>query len=553
LANIGSLSVTLGLSSASFIGGLGRAQGALSAFAGQAKATLSNISVSGTGLMGGLLAGVGSISGIVQSAISSAADMEALELSFEGIAGGAEKARALVKDIASFAAETPFETMPLANSVKLLSTMGFEARTSLQIIQKLGDVIAASGKGSEGLNQVALALGQIRLMGRLQGQDAMQLTNAGIPIWDALAKRLKKSTAEVRHLSEQGGIDAKTAIMAVLDVADDPKFKGSQERLSKSLGGLWSTLKDNTTLALADIGKIIAEAFDLRGTATAVTSFIGVVRANLVTLQAPLRAIGALFLAVRDVALEGFTRLMKGLAGLTTTFGLDKMNFDGLRASMTNFLEWMANKVQDLGGLFLKYIVAPMAYGLSRVMDGIGAMVAGLARTPLFKNAEVEKVGVELRNASDELRVWQFHLTRIGDSLLKNHGTIKDMFAGVREGAAGPQGWKKAMLMTLGQGIGIAGQLGLFPKPPGIDLGIADQADVAKHAAKQLAPSALRNSTAAYSSAVQDMAQRIGGANSVPELLKQNKTEVVGVRQAVDKLAAAVQQNGVGLVNGKGA
>lgn len=275
MASIGSLSVSLSLGAGSFMSGLSQAIGAAQSATQKISGAFSAISLAGSGWTGALMAGVNALASLGKESIVAAADMEALELSFVGIAGGAKEAKDLVGQIRTFAAETPFETMSLAKSVKLLSTMGFEAKDSLEIVKKLGDVVAASGEGSEGLNRISLALGQIKMAGRLTGQDAMQLVNAGVPIWDSLAQRIGTTAAEVRKMSESGMIDARTAIMAVLDVADDPKFAGSQERLSKSLSGLWSSLKDNVLIALGDLGKVIIETFDVKAFVAGLTAMIG--------------------------------------------------------------------------------------------------------------------------------------------------------------------------------------------------------------------------------------------------------------------------------------
>lgn len=539
MANIGSLSVSLGLGFAGFQSGLSQAQGMLSGFAVHVKGAMASLGV----------AGAASIAGFATSAVSAAAEMEALELSFHGIAGGAEQAKKLVKEIVDFAAATPFDTLPLADSVKLLSTMGFEAREALGMIQKLGDVVAVSGKGSEGLNLIALALGQIRLMGRLQGQDAMQLTNAGIPIWDALAKRLGKTTAEVRKLSEQGGIDAKTAIAAVMDVADDPRFKGGQDRLSKSLSGMWSTLKDNTRLAMADLGKIIAESFDLKGTAVQITTFIAHLRTKLEGLRPILSLVGAGFGAVRDIVLTVTKDIVDSLSKWGLTIDGSKERLAEIRLTAISFFEELAkginamiNSLKQFGGVMLEHVIAPLIDALSLVdafkpksKDSWMMWFASRGQTGKAAPSAAEFVN-DLKKKGQELQ---------GTSLTRGEDSITSFFDRVRQtGALDMLAGPKSIFNTL-MGIGKSVLAGpAAGGPPGVS---AMMNEIKRPEAN------VAGSTGAYSSILADIGQRGGKGNSLPEIMKDTRKATQDVAKTLGDLWNKVKNDDVVIAVAKGA
>ncbi|MBQ9128036.1 MAG: tape measure protein, partial [Thermoguttaceae bacterium] len=102
---------------------------------------------------------------------------------------------------------------------------------------------SAMGKGEEGIDSVTRALGQMRSTGRVNAQDMMQLTSVGIKAWDYLAKGMGKSVAEVRKMSENGEIDANTAIKHIMSGLNE--FDGMMDKMSnRTVKGLWSNIKD---------------------------------------------------------------------------------------------------------------------------------------------------------------------------------------------------------------------------------------------------------------------------------------------------------------------
>ena len=57
------------------------------------------------------------------------------------------------------------------------------------MLRSIGDASAAAGKGKEGIDRIALALGQMRAKGKVPSEEMRQLTEANIEAWDILAGR----------------------------------------------------------------------------------------------------------------------------------------------------------------------------------------------------------------------------------------------------------------------------------------------------------------------------------------------------------------------------
>ena len=108
---------------------------------------------------------------LVEYFIGSNADMEQYLTSFEVMLGSAEKAQALLTDLKTMAAVTPFETSDLANASKTLLAFGENAKDLQGDLQMLGDISQGNG---EKFKSLALVFGQIKSAGRLMGQDLLK-------------------------------------------------------------------------------------------------------------------------------------------------------------------------------------------------------------------------------------------------------------------------------------------------------------------------------------------------------------------------------------------
>lgn len=108
---------------------------------------------------------------LVEYFIGSNADMEQYLTSFEVMLGSAEKAQALLTDLKTMAAVTPFETSDLANASKTLLAFGENVKDLQGDLQMLGDISQGNG---EKFKSLALVFGQIKSAGRLMGQDLLK-------------------------------------------------------------------------------------------------------------------------------------------------------------------------------------------------------------------------------------------------------------------------------------------------------------------------------------------------------------------------------------------
>lgn len=220
----------------------GKSERASTSFGGFGS-SLANISMIVTGAYAGLSMLKTAIDGTIGSVMKYNMDMENNEAAFEVFLGNSQLATQYLNDLKKIAADTPFDLPGVTAAGKKLLAFGFDAQTSLKMLRTIGDASAGIGLGTEGIDRITLALGQIKAKGTVMGDEILQLTEAGIPAQEILAEKLHLTADQVRNIGD-AGIDADTAIEALVEGMDD-KFGGMAEKLSDKMMGLLSTIKDN--------------------------------------------------------------------------------------------------------------------------------------------------------------------------------------------------------------------------------------------------------------------------------------------------------------------
>jgi tape measure domain-containing protein len=199
---------------------------------------------------------------IAQAAIAgvkTSAAWEQANISLKNMTGSAKKAESIFAGMKKLASETPVMTSDLIKSGVSLIAGGFDPEKIVSTQKALIDLSSTSFVGpEEALNRITIALVQMRQAGRVNAQDMKQLTEVGIDAWGALGRAMNKTVAEVRDMSENKLIDSTTGVNAILKEALSKK--GFAKEQSKTLSGLWSTLKDNMEIALSGVGDAFATA-----------------------------------------------------------------------------------------------------------------------------------------------------------------------------------------------------------------------------------------------------------------------------------------------------
>jgi tape measure domain-containing protein len=243
--SLGDLVVNLSANTRGLQSGMQRGQRTVQTFSQRATSTIE----AGVTRMRGLLASIaGPLAGLSAGAavggmIKLAADAETLSVQLEVLTGSADTATKVMKDVAKFAASTPFQKAEIGKAAKQLLAFNGEADSVIDELRMIGDMAAATGIP---LGELAEIYGKARVQGRLFGEDINQLTGRGIPIVTALAKQFGVAESEIKKMVSEGKVGFPELERAFKDMTGDGgKFAGMMERLSETTAGKFSTMKDN--------------------------------------------------------------------------------------------------------------------------------------------------------------------------------------------------------------------------------------------------------------------------------------------------------------------
>lgn len=220
-----------------------------------------------TGMAGGILnMGIASV--------QAAAQMRQYEIAFQTMLKSAEAGTQMLRDLQQFAAETPFDVPGVVSAGQQLMAFGFKAEEIIPMLTNLGDAASSLGLGTEGVSRLAYALGQMQTSGKLNAQDMMQLTSAGISAWDMLAQAAGKTVAEMKDLCSKGAIDSKAAVQTIVAGMNE-QFGGMMAKTSDEVAGLLANIEETAGNTSAAVGKYLTEAFNIKGILKDVSDRLG--------------------------------------------------------------------------------------------------------------------------------------------------------------------------------------------------------------------------------------------------------------------------------------
>ena len=256
MATVASILIKIGANSSELRKELANTKKELETNLGSAAMTASHVAVAG---IAGIAASLGAL-GV--KAVQAAGSFQQTQAAMTNMLGSAERAQSLLSDLQSFAAKTPFEFNDVAAATQKFLAFGFTAEQVIPTLTAVGDAAAGVGLGKEGVDRVTLALGQMAAKAKVQSDEMLQLTEAGIPAWQMLADKIGVSVPQAMDMVSKGAVDAQTGLQALVGGMEE-KFGGMMEQQSTTITGTWSNMMDGLSQTAIAVGQQISDAFDL--------------------------------------------------------------------------------------------------------------------------------------------------------------------------------------------------------------------------------------------------------------------------------------------------
>ena len=180
----------------------------------------------------------------VAALIKKGAEMETLRTGFISIAGGANKAAAIVKELNEFTAKTPFQLQEVSSAARQLLAVGTQRSELQKQLKMLGDIAASSGSS---INDIAAIFAKVKAKGKVELENLNQLAERGIPIFS----ELRNVTGDVNMEFGAGAVSVEEFNTALANMtAEGGLASGAMENLSNTVEGRMTTLMDNLGLEL---------------------------------------------------------------------------------------------------------------------------------------------------------------------------------------------------------------------------------------------------------------------------------------------------------------
>lgn len=185
-------------------------------------------------------------------------EFELQRVSLGAILQNQREANILFSQIKETALKSPFQVKDLVRYTKQLAAFRVEYDELFDTMNRLSDISAGLGVD---MNRIILAYGQVKAAAVLRGTELRQFTEAGIPMVDALAKKLTELRGELVTTSQVFGLISERAVSfeVVRDVLMEMTeaggvFNKMQEKQAKTVKGQWANLMDAKEIMLAEMG-----------------------------------------------------------------------------------------------------------------------------------------------------------------------------------------------------------------------------------------------------------------------------------------------------------
>lgn len=334
---------------------------------------------------------VNGLLGAGAASIKAAAQMRQYEIAFQTMLKSADEGTQMLRDLQKFAAETPFDVPGVVSAGQQLMAFGFKAKEVIPMLTSLGDAAAGLGQGTAGVSRLAYALGQMQTSGKLNAQDMMQLTSAGISAWDMLADAAGVSIAEIKDMTSKGMVDSKEAVKVIVARMNE-EFGGMMAKTSTEVSGLLANIEETAGTTSAVIGQYMINAFNIKGILQTASSALGDFQTKLQNAANSgesfrdvikdcippelIAAAGALAAVIGSVLVLA---LGAAAAAVSTFLGLSAAAIAAI-AAVGAAVAWLATYWDDLVGAILQIPGAITACGAAAVslVTSILSAIVGL-------------------------------------------------------------------------------------------------------------------------------------------------------------------------------
>ncbi|EGU0147641.1 tape measure protein [Vibrio parahaemolyticus] len=198
--------------------------------------------------------------------VKTAAEFERYQIMLNKLQGSEEGGARAMQWIEDFTQNTPYAVNEVTQAFVKLKAFGLDPMDGT--MQAIADQASMMGGTAESVEGIALALGQAWTKGKLQGEEALQLLERGVPVWDYLVKASKElghnnglglTAAQLQDMASKGelGRDVIKRLIEEMSKASE----GSAKKQMETWSGMVSNMGDHWSIFQKDVME--SGAFDV--------------------------------------------------------------------------------------------------------------------------------------------------------------------------------------------------------------------------------------------------------------------------------------------------
>lgn len=324
------------------------------------------------------------LAGAAAYAVKAATDFEKVRTTYGALLGDVAKGNALFEELKTFSASTPLSFDTLNAAAQNFLGAGFAADELTAKMRMLGDVALGD---ADKFSRLSMQFNQVKTKGKAELEELKIFAEAGIPIFDELAKMMGVSTEEIFKMTSEGkiGFEELNGVLTRL-TGEGGKFHNMMQTISGTTAGSLSNALDNLKITAAELGEaLLPIANDFLQSLTGLAEWIG----ELDEGEKKMLLVGAAMAAAVGPALKLSAALMKVVAAMKA--GAAAKGFTSVLAMLSS----------------------PALLGVLTAVAAVGA-VGGIAYSALSKDEPTEKENVSwegkessVKNVLDNAKTWE--------------------------------------------------------------------------------------------------------------------------------------------------
>ena len=154
----------------------------------------------------------------VKQVVNVRAEIQALEVSFRTLLGSQQASAELMRQMKEFAAATPLQLGDLAEGAQTMLGFNLDPDEIMPMLKAIGDISMGDAQKFQALT---LSFSQMQSVGKLMGQDLLQMINAGFSPLAVMADKTGKSIGELKEEMSAGAISADMVKQAFIDATSE--------------------------------------------------------------------------------------------------------------------------------------------------------------------------------------------------------------------------------------------------------------------------------------------------------------------------------------------